>query len=75
MSDTPETDRFYVSFADGEAIPSQAEWLDLCRKLERKMNEARRQAEIWRDNFKPGMRFPIEEPMILFPWEKGGVRE
>ena len=32
--DTPRTNRFYASFADGECIPNQDEWLALCESLE-----------------------------------------
>ena len=38
-SETPETARFYASFADGEATQNQDEWLALCERLERERNE------------------------------------
>ena len=42
VSDTPETARFYESFADGLAIPNQDEWLALCQRLERERDAARK---------------------------------
>ena len=38
---TPETDKFYASFADGVACPSQAEWLYHMQDLERRLIAAR----------------------------------
>lgn len=45
FSDTPETARFYESFADGLAIPNQDEWLAFCQRLERERDEARKDAD------------------------------
>jgi hypothetical protein len=41
MSDrpTPETDAFYLTFADGLACPSQEEWLDRLKRYERQRDE------------------------------------
>ena len=41
QSDTPRTDKFYASFADGECIPNQDEWLALCQSLESQLTAAR----------------------------------
>ena len=41
MQPTPETDKFYASFADGVACPSQAEWLYRMQDLERRLTIAR----------------------------------
>jgi len=38
---TPESDLFYSSFSDGEACPSQAEWLYKLQDLERRLTVAR----------------------------------
>ena len=38
---TPRTNRFYASFADGECIPNQDEWLALCESLETELTAAR----------------------------------
>lgn len=35
MSDTPETDAFYATFADVLASPSQDEWLERLKRYER----------------------------------------
>ena len=40
-TDTPRTNRFYASFADGECIPNQDEWLALCESLESELTAAR----------------------------------
>lgn len=32
---TPETAKFYASFADGIAVPNQDEWLAFCERLEK----------------------------------------
>jgi hypothetical protein len=44
-TDTPRTNRFYASFADGECIPNQDEWLALCESLERELTAARAEIE------------------------------
>jgi hypothetical protein len=38
---TPETDKFFATFADGEATPSHAEYYARLQDLERERNEAR----------------------------------
>lgn len=44
---TPETDKFFATFADGEATPSHAEYYVRLQDLERERDEAREQlAEI-----------------------------
>ena len=45
MSDTPETDAFFGTFADGEAAPSHAEYYDRMTKLERERDEARKELD------------------------------
>jgi hypothetical protein len=57
--DTPRTNRFYASFADGECIPNQDEWLALCESLESELTAVTEQRdklikaieplEYWRD--------------------------
>jgi len=37
--DTPETDDFYATFADGLASPSQDEWLERMKRYERQRDE------------------------------------
>jgi hypothetical protein len=44
-TDTPRTNRFYASFADGECIPNQDEWLALCESLESELTAARAEIE------------------------------
>jgi hypothetical protein len=38
---TPETDKFFATFADGEAAPSHAEYYVRLQDLERERDEAR----------------------------------
>ena len=38
---TPETDKFFATFADGEAAPSHAEYYARLQDLERERDEAR----------------------------------
>jgi hypothetical protein len=40
-SDTPRTNKFYASFADGLCIPNQDEWLALCESHESELTAAR----------------------------------
>jgi len=42
---TPETDKFFATFADGEATPSHAEYYARLQDLERERDEAREQIE------------------------------
>lgn len=47
LDETPETDSFYRTFADGQAIPTQEEWLDRLKRYER----GKRQAELLNISF------------------------
>ena len=42
---TPETDKFFATFADGEAAPSHAEYYARLQDLERQRDEAREQRD------------------------------
>ena len=42
---TPETDKFFATFADGEAAPSHAEYYVRLQDLERERDEAREQRD------------------------------
>jgi len=44
-TDTPRTNRFYASFADGECIPNQDEWLALCESLESELTAVTEQRD------------------------------
>ena len=67
MSDTPETNLFYSSFADGLGIPNQDEWLALCQRLQSERDEARREAERFRAmHFGP----PPYSKVSKLPWEQ-----
>ena len=44
-TDTPRTNRFYASFADGECIPNQDEWLALCQSLESQLTAVTEQRD------------------------------
>jgi hypothetical protein len=46
MNDTPRTNRFYASFADGECIPNQDEWLALCESLETELTAVTEQRDV-----------------------------
>ena len=67
-SDTPET------FADKIAKQSYEHTIrhamEQIEKLERERDEARREAERWRDCFNTGMSMQIKSPSKTFPWEK-----
>jgi len=43
--DTPRTNRFYASFADGECIPNQDEWLALCESIESELTAVTEQRD------------------------------
>ena len=74
MSDTPETDEneqswdfydqygYHDSLADKDPIPR----LELCEKLERERNEARRLAEKYRNGFTVSNRMSF---LTKLPWE------
>jgi hypothetical protein len=51
MSETPRTDKFYASFADGECVPNQDEWLALCQSLESQLTAARAEIEELKSRF------------------------
>jgi hypothetical protein len=77
--DTPKTNRFYASFADGECIPNQDEWLALCESLERELtavteqrDEARRLAERYR-NLSCDSQEEADEKLL--PWETTNPNE
>ena len=67
MSDTetPETDAAWAAWATNASVPARKH-LELCRRLERERDEARREAEIERDKHHHpdhgGHRFPWEKP-------------
>jgi hypothetical protein len=44
---TPETDKFFATFADGEAAPSHAEYYARLQDLERERDEARAESIRW----------------------------
>jgi hypothetical protein len=44
---TPETDKFFATFADGEATPSHAEYYARLQDLERERDEARAESIRW----------------------------
>jgi hypothetical protein len=47
-TDTPETDKFFATFADGEATPSHAEYYARLQDLERERDEARDENGTWK---------------------------
>ena len=49
---TPETDKFFATFADGEAMPSHAEYYVRLQDLERERDEARGQRDRLADSLK-----------------------
>lgn len=53
---TPRTNRFYASFADGECIPNQDEWLALCESLERELTAAREELKETKKHLKDANR-------------------
>jgi len=65
-TDTPRTNRFYASFADGECIPNQDEWLALCESLESELTAVTEQrdrlAEALERILEYQGRFAEEEP-------------
>ena len=50
-TDTPRTNRFYASFADGECIPNQDEWLALCESLESELTAARQEIDMLKSKY------------------------
>jgi septal ring factor EnvC (AmiA/AmiB activator) len=48
---TPRTNRFYASFADGECIPNQDEWLALCESLETELTAARQEIDMLKSKY------------------------
>ncbi len=53
MSDTPETDAAEDEWRDSSSRKSgREEMADIARKMERERDEARAEAERWRDNWK-----------------------
>jgi hypothetical protein len=48
---TPRTNRFYASFADGECIPNQDEWLALCESLESELTAARQEIDMLKSKY------------------------
>jgi len=44
-TDTPRTNRFYASFADGECIPNQDELLALCESLKSELTAVTEQRD------------------------------
>ena len=50
-TDTPRTNRFYASFADGECIPNQDEWLALCESLEAELTAARQEIDMLKSKY------------------------
>jgi hypothetical protein len=71
MNDTPQTDTLEKTtmFATRPKDPICGEALLHARKMERERNEARREAERWRDCFKTGMSMQPKAPSNVFPWE------
>ena len=47
MRPTPETDKFFATFADGEYAPSHAEYYARLQDLERERDEARAEMIRW----------------------------
>jgi len=60
-TDTPRTNRFYASFADGECIPNQDEWLALCESLESELTAARAEIERLRDHCRTKVKALINQ--------------
>jgi hypothetical protein len=52
---TPETDKFFATFADGEAAPSHAEYYARLQDLERERDEAREYADKLAEGLPDGM--------------------
>jgi DNA repair exonuclease SbcCD ATPase subunit len=50
-TDTPRTNRFYASFADGECIPNQDEWLALCESLETELTAACQEIDMLKSKY------------------------
>jgi septal ring factor EnvC (AmiA/AmiB activator) len=48
---TPRTNRFYASFADGECIPNQDEWLALCESLESELTAACQEIDMLKSKY------------------------
>jgi len=48
---TPRTNRFYASFADGECIPNQDEWLALCESLETELTAACQEIDMLKSKY------------------------
>jgi hypothetical protein len=68
MSMTTETEQFIGYGAtkriNGETIFTHA------KNMECERNEARKEAERWRDAFKTGMSMQLKSPSKIFPWEE-----
>jgi hypothetical protein len=56
MKPTPETDKFFATFADGEAAPSHAEYYTRLQDLERERDEAREQLALTEKNLEISMQ-------------------
>ena len=48
---TPRTNRFYASFADGECIPNQDEWLALCESIESELTAACQEIDMLKSKY------------------------
>jgi hypothetical protein len=48
---TPRTNRFYSSFADGECIPNQDEWLALCESIESELTAACQEIDMLKSKY------------------------
>lgn len=72
---TPETDAVADTAWDGvsDDYSAYARMLSHARRLERERDEARREAELWRDSFKTGMSVQVKPPSRVFPWEREPV--
>ena len=67
MSDTPETDAFRDSQFN-DRVDEMDKLYDLAEKLERERDEARKQAERWRDAWIKDNRMSLIN--TKFPWEE-----
>jgi len=64
---TPETDAF---LRDRENLIQKGVVADFARDLERELNEARKEAEGWRDKFYDFTLTWCSSPKKKLPWEK-----
>jgi len=65
---TPRTDA--VASHDGNWDTKALRMMHHARELERGLNEARKEAERWRDCFQTGMSMQVKSPSKVFPWEE-----